>query len=189
MTNRMTRWCLCICSMAVIAGCSQKQMDMSAMKPPERPKELDMLESWTGTWQATGDMTMADGKTMKSSGKSTIGWECDKFVLVEKMEHEMEGMGKMSGMVVYSWNPGAKCYNTNYFSSMGECSGGTMKYDADKKCFCMSGKGKNPMTGETTNYVGHMKLTDSSTMEWTWEEWDGWKMKKTCCGKGIAKRM
>jgi len=169
-------------------GCSQQPMDMSTMKPPARPVELDQLEPWVGRWNATGEWTM-DGKTCKVNGTSTIAWECDKRALVEKSESEMEDMGKMSMMVVYTYDTDAKNFKTFFASSMGDANMGEMKRCEKGGCWRISGKGKNPMTGQTTWFEGCIKMPDNSTMEWTWSEWDSWKLKKLGEGKGTAKRV
>lgn len=179
---------LCMCTAAAVAGCSQQQkMDMSAMKPPERPKELDNLEPWVGSWSNTGEMKMSDGKMMKMTGNSTIAWECDKRVLVERAESEMEGMGKSSTMILYSWNPKAKSFNAWYCSSMGEASAGEMTYNEKSKTFHITGSGPNPMTGETTRFDGYVTMSDNSTMDWRGKESGMWG---NCLGefKGTAKR-
>src|SRR5262245_15510570 len=94
MNNRF-RQCVLVCvgMASAVIGCNKPQkMDPSAMRPPPRPVELDQLEPWVGSWSTSGDMTMPDGKSMKMSGNSTIAWECDRRVLMERAEGEMEGM-------------------------------------------------------------------------------------------------
>ena len=192
----MTRSCriltIYLCA-AVAAGCQQPQhnMDPSAMKMPPRAAELDRLEQWVGTWQGTGEMKGPDGKTMHMASTSTIGWECDRNVLVEKMEGSCEEMKdmKMVGMVVYRWDANEKEYETTFFDNMGMAADGDMTYNESTKTWKMKGEGYNPMHGQKTHWVGEVKMPDSSTMEWTWATYDAWKMKKLEEGKGTAKRM
>ncbi|HKQ50496.1 MAG TPA: DUF1579 family protein [Phycisphaerae bacterium] len=181
-----------LCAAAAAVGCAKPQnMDPSAMKMPSRPAELDRLESWVGTWQSTGEMKGADGKTMHITGNSTIGWECDRTVLVEKMEGTCEEMKemKMMGMGVYTWDAHEKEYETAYYDNMGTAADGDMTYNESTKTWKMTGEGYNPMHGQNTHWVGEVKFPDSSTMEWTWATYDAWKMKKLEEGKGTAKRM
>lgn len=179
---------LCLCIAAAVSGCGQPQkMDMSAMKPPERPKELDQLEPWVGNWTTSGEGTW-EGKPMKATGTSSITWECDRMVLVGRGEEDSEGMGKSSMLEVYTWNPKTKRFNAHYFNSMGVESHGDMTYDANTKTHHITGKGPDPMTGKTTIFEGDSKMIDSNTYEWTWAMWDGWKIKKTGEGKGTMKR-
>lgn len=179
-----------LCTAAAV-GCAQpNKMDPSAMKPPSRPAELDRLEPWVGTWTISGDGTMG-GKKMTSTGTATIAWECDRRVLVERMEvtcEEMKEMGKMTGMIVYAWSPHEKEYETNYFNSMGMSADGEMKYNEATRTWHMTGEGDDPMTGAKTHWVGEMKMPDNNTMEWTHATWDAWKLKKLDEGKGTARR-
>jgi hypothetical protein len=166
-------------------------MDPSAMKPPARPAELDRLEPWVGTWQSTGEMKMSDGKTMHMTGTFTIGWECDRTVLVERMEEtcdEMKDMGKIYGLIVFTWDAHEKEYETAFFNNMSMSADGDMKYNEATKTWTMTGEGYNPMLGQKTHWIGKITMPDSSTMEWTWTTWDAWKMKKLEEGKGTAKR-
>lgn len=169
------------------SGCSQKPMDMSAMKPPERAKELDMLEPWVGRWTSTGEFTMGD-KPMKTTGTAEISWDCDKRVLVERCTEDMGEMGKSSSLILYTYDAKDKVFRTYYTSSMGDASAGEMKWCEKDKCWCMKAKGRDPMTGETMIWEGCFKMPDNSTMEFNMTMWDGWKMKKMGTGKGTAKR-
>lgn len=178
---------LCLCSAMTIAGCAEpKKMDMSQMKMPERPKELDQLEPWVGNWTLSGECSMG-GQKQTSTGSFTIGWECDRWVLVERMTGQMGEM-KEAGMVVYTWCPKAKKFKTMYYNNMGEVSAGEMTYCEKEKCWCMKGKGTNPMTGQPSVFEGCIKMTDNNNMEFCWSMWDGWHLKKLGEGKGTAKR-
>lgn len=183
---------VCLGAAALLAGCAQPKMDPAAMKPPERPTELNMLDPWVGTWQVDGEMTMPDGTTMKSTGTANIAWECDRHILVERMEAsspEMKDMGKMYGMIVYSWDAKDKEFDTVYFNNMNMIADGDMKYDEATRTWTMTGEGYNPMAGQNTHWVGEMKMTDNNTMDYTWTTWDSWKMKKLEWGKGTARKM
>lgn len=183
--TRRAVWC--VCSASLLAGCAEQKMDMSAMKPPARPAQLDKLEGFAGNWTSSAEMCMG-GKNMKMTGSSTIAWDCDKRVLVERATNEMEGMGKSSEMVIYSWDSDKCEYMVAYFSSMGEGNVGYMKWDEKKGAFMMRGKGKNPMTHQTTIFEMEMRMPDNNTMTFSWSEWDGLHMKKMGEGKGTAKR-
>src|SRR5262245_15946328 len=94
--------CMSCCWLGLI-GCSEKknmQMDMSAMQPPARPAELDMLNSWVGTWTSTGEMKSGD-KVMNSTGTSTISWELDNRVLVERATGTIPEMGTHHALIVF----------------------------------------------------------------------------------------
>ena len=54
--------CKAVMAMVLVAGlatgCSQQKMSMENMKAPERPKELDKLDFFVGTWTGTSEMKM-----------------------------------------------------------------------------------------------------------------------------------
>jgi|CXWL01.1.fsa_nt_gi hypothetical protein len=175
-----------MCSIALFAGCSQQNMDMSTMKPPERAKELDQLEAFVGTWNTTGEMNMG-GKTIQVTSTETAVWECDKRVLVTRSECNIPDMGKMSSIIVYTYDAKEKEFETHFFDSMGMSAKGEMTWCEKTKTWTMTGKGTNPMTGQMTYWTGNMTMPDSSTMNWDWTSKDGWGH-VTESGKGTAKR-
>src|ERR1043166_6113237 len=86
-------------AVAMLTGCDEKSgkvSDMSAMKPPPRPVELDQLESWVGNWTMTGEGNFG-GKSMKSTGRVSTSWEADRRALVSRGEEEAEGNWTMTG--------------------------------------------------------------------------------------------
>ncbi len=187
----MKRWLknvmVCLCTAVAIAGCAQPQpMDMSKMKAPERPKELDQLEPWVGNWTMTGEGTMG-GQKMTSTGTANLAWDCDKWVMVERMNEKMGEMN-MSGLIVWTWCPKKKKFENHYYNNMGEASSGEMTWCEKDKCWCMKGKGTDPMTGQPSIFEGCIKMPDNNSMEFCWSMWDGWHMKKLGEGKGTAKR-
>jgi hypothetical protein len=184
---------MALCTAAAI-GCQQPQhsMDPSAMKMPPRAAELDRLEPWVGTWQTSGEMKMPDGKVMHMTGTSTVAWECDRTILVEKMEgsvDEMKDMGKFMMMGVYRWDAKDREYESNWYDNMGTASDGDMTYNAATNTWRMTGDGYNPMHGQNTHFVGEVTMPDNNTMNWTWTVWDSWKMKKLEEGKGTSTRV
>jgi hypothetical protein len=183
---------LALCTAAATTGCQKpRHMDPSAMQPPPRAAELDRLEQWVGTWQTTGEMKGCDGKIMHMTGMSTVAWECDRTVLVDRMEtvcEEMKDMGKMTMLSVYRWDATEKEYEMNWFDSFGTASDGDMTYNEATKTWHITGDGYNPMYRQNTHFAGSVRMPDSSTMEWIWTVWDAWKMTKLEEGKGTSKR-
>lgn len=161
-------------------------MDPSAMKPPERPKQLDMLEAFVGNWTMSGEDKMGD-KTTSMTGKFTCAWECDRNVLVEKMECSMGDMGKMSGMIVYSYDSKEKEFETVFFNNMGFTQEGDLSYDEKNKSWNFSGSGHDPMLNQWAKWNCTIRFVDSSTMEMTSCTKDMWG-KSLCTGKMTAKR-
>ena len=189
--KRIGSLCLCCCAAAVaFTGCAKPQMDPSAMKPPERPKELDQLEPWVGSWATEGEMTMAEGNTMKMTGTADIAWDCDRNVLVEHMEGASDSMKdmKMLGLAIYSWNAKKKKFYSYYFNNMPMSAEGNLTYNEATKTWKMTGEGYNPMVGQNTHWVGTITMPDNNTMNWKWTTRDAWKLRKLEEGTGTARR-
>jgi hypothetical protein len=191
MARRLTLLtCTCCCWIG-LSGCADqnKNMDMSAMKTPPRPVELDKLEPFVGKWEGTSVMTMPDGKTtMNATSSSEFMWELGKRFLVEKGTCKMGDMEPMEMVGVYGYDPAAKEYTTSWYSSMGEASHGEMKYSDKKGCWCMKGRYRDAMSGKMVYGEGHMKMTDANTIEMTWTQWDSMKLMKQFEMKGTSHR-
>ena len=127
-----------------------------------------------------------NGKTLKLNGSSSLAWECDRRVLLERATDTMETMGKSYELIVYSWYDDAKDYKVGYFNSMGEANMGHMKWDASKGAFTMHGEGKDPMTKQPSVFEMEIRMPDTKTMQFTWAQWDSSHQKKTAEGKGTA---
>ena len=154
---------------------------------PQRPAELDKLNMFTGEWDTTGEMTITGLEEMiAGTGTGTTTWDCDGWFLVEKGEFDMGELGKMSGLGLYTWDPKWKVYRTWYFNSWGECAKGKMHYDESTNTWHMKAKGKGAMGCSVSE--GTAKFTDENTIEWTWAEWDKFKLSKHVEGTGTSKR-
>lgn len=186
---------LCLCIAAAVAGCAQPKITVEMlrqMKPPERPKELAMLEPMVGSWTMSGDMKMAGlDQTLACSGTYTTGWECDGRVLVERAQFEVPDLGdagKMSSFSMTMYDPREKEFHTVWTMSNGEVNHGEMEFDEATKTWRMEGKGWDPMTKSMKKTRGTMKMPDSSTAEWTHEEYDALGLTKMMEIKGASKR-
>lgn len=166
--------------------------DMKQMKPPERPKELAMLEPMVGSWKATAECHMAGmDKPMSGHGTHTLQWECGGWLLVERMEWEMPDMaemGKMIGMACYSFDPKEKEFETCWMNNFGEVADGDMRYDEASKVWHIKSDGCNRLTGQKSRSKGTMRMPDANTIEWTHVEYDASGMNKTMEMKGTSKR-
>lgn len=157
------------------------------MKPPERPRELDLLEPWLGTWQDSGEFKACGGRVIKSTGTHEISWDLDKRILIERMNADMGEMGKMAGLAIYSYDPREKEFDYRFYGNNGETSRGELDYNEKTKVWTMEVKGRNPMVGAFAA-KGTFSMLDRDTIEWTWKEWDALKLQKFMEGKGTVKR-
>lgn len=192
------RW-VCLFFMAAafwgVAGCKSTQqcpMPMGDMKV-ERPSELDALNAFSGEWTGTSTMKMGGSdEAITGSGTSSVKWDLDNMVLVEKGTYTMgEGEDKetMSMMGIWTWDPKVKKYRSYWFDSMGGVGVGTSTYDASTKTWNMKAKGFNPMTGGNTVGEGTMTFTGPDAMTFTWNEWSSaWKTQKIMEISGSSRR-
>lgn len=157
------------------------------MKMPPRPAELDRLDSWVGNWNSNFEMC-SGGKTMTMTGTGVISWDCEKRILFERATSDMGEMGKVCELILYSWDCDAGRYKVGYFSGMGEANMGHMKWNEKKGAFELRGKGKNPMTHQTTIFEMDIRMPDQNTMTFKATEWDALHLTKLSEGTGTAKR-
>lgn len=174
---------------SLLTGCASPKHDMSDMKPPERAAELDKLDAFAGNWEFNIQMTMeGQNEPFACTGTSYATWECDRRLLVERVEGDMGEMGKFHGLGIYTWDPQDKVFRTFWFSNMGEMEHGTMRYDEATHTWTMKGEGQNLVTGERTRGKGTCKASDANTMEWTGAQYDSWGWTKKMEMKGTSKR-
>ena len=176
----------CGCLVGLAAGCAKPTMEMHG-KPP-RPPELDKLDSHVGTWDFTIEMTMGDkGKPVTMRGTSVANWECDRRVLVERLEGDMgPEMGRFYGISMVTWDPIDKKYDSFFFDNMGELSHGEMKYDEATRTWHGKGRGRNMNTGEKVRSEETSKMIDNNTVDFSFTQWSGWK--KIMEAKGTSRR-
>ena len=175
----------------VLSGCAEKQgqMNMADMKPPPRPAELDKLEQMIGTWDETMEIHMAGSdQVMKGKGTSTVGWEADKWVMLERGEFSMADTGeKEYGLGIWRFDTKSKEFHTFWTMSGGEMMHGEATFDDATKTWKMESSGTNQMFGKIRS-EGTAKLVDKNTMEWKMTMWNAWKTKKLMEMTGTGKR-
>ena len=163
-------------AMAGLPGCMPEMTmeDMAKMRP-DRPPELDRLNAFVGTWKGTGTANMMGiDEPMKLTGTSKTAWGVDNWCIVEHGDYEMEGMGDMKGLGVWTWDARAKKYRTWWFDNFGVAGQGTLTYSKASDCWFMTVRGKSAMG--STRGAGCITFKDKDTMEWTWKEWPAWDL-------------
>lgn len=170
-----------------LAGCQQPRLDEMMMQPP-RPAELDRLNAFVGTWEGTSEMKLVgSGETMQSTGTSTVAWEADQWLLVERFEDTLGTQeAKYAGLCIWSWDAGAGKYRLDFFDNFGGGGSGTATYDEAQKTWRMAVK--TNYGGQSGWSVGTAKFTDPDTMEWEHTQWDSLKLTKQVEMKGTIRR-
>ncbi|MFQ5413152.1 MAG: DUF1579 family protein [Phycisphaerae bacterium] len=160
--------------------------DLKAMRP-ERPPELDRLNMFVGHWEGTGEARMAGlDQVLKSTGTSDITWEADRSALLERGDYEMEGLGNMKGLGLWTYDPKARKYRNAWVDSFGGLGTGTCTYNEKTGTWKMRVKSHGPMG--TTIGEGTVRFPDENTMSWTWREWDPLHLVKVFDMTGTSKR-
>ncbi|MBL8878971.1 MAG: DUF1579 family protein [Phycisphaerales bacterium] len=181
-----------LAGLAAFAGCKAPEFTVDAMREhfPPRATELDMLNPLIGTWDMEGQMKPNDDKTtpLKMKASMTFQWDCDKRLLVGRMEGKVENELQMHALEVWSWDPASKSFLMTWQDGSGHIGKGHAKWDSAKREFKMSAKGKDLNSG--ADYVGKgvMKLVDDRTMEMTWSDYDGLGLFKMFDHTGTAKK-
>lgn len=169
---------------AVLTGCQKPSME-DMMKPPPRPAELDRLAMFVGTWEGQGEMKMGGSDEVQvGKGVSTVKWDADNWVLIERGTFTM-GDQTHTGVGVWTWDAPAKKYRLYWFDSHGGTGLGTATYNEAANTWHVKYKGRYGKM--TTVGEGTTKIVDD-TMEWTFTEWDAWKLNKFMEMKGTSKR-
>jgi hypothetical protein len=171
-----------------LVGCQKPDLS-EMMKRPQRPAELDRLDSLVGTWQGTAELKVAGSDdVMTSTGTETVSWDADRWMLVSDFEYEMGDNGTIRGMGVTMWDAKAKKYRLWSFDNFGECESGTMTHDEETKTWHFKSKGRNLVTGEKYVGEGTSKMVDGDTQDWNFTIWDGWKLRKLMEISGTSQR-
>ena len=173
---------------AMTIGCMPK-MDIETIKQsmPQRPAELDQLESLVGRWDTTGEINIAVlEEPLKSTGSGESRWALDKRLIIEDAEFEMDELGKMKMLAIWGWDAKKKKYRTWWFDSMGEVSSGTATYHKPTRTWHMKSWGNK--NGHTVLGKGTVKEIDDNTVEWTWNEYGLFGLVKFAEMKGVSKR-
>lgn len=167
------------CGLAfVMVGCGPK-MNMADMKLPQRPMELDQLGHAAGNWEYTMEYKMAGmDKPMTGHGTTHAEWDCDRWVLVEHIDGQTDGLpGMFHAVRTCTYDPSSHVYRTSWMDNGGSMSSGTATYDAASKTWHESGKGKNMMNGAAMTGKMTMKVVDDNNVEMSGTDYDCWGMK------------
>ena len=180
--------CLIASMIIGLTGCEKPDLS-EMMKPPPRPAELDKLVCWVGSWEGTMEMKIpGHDEVMTGSGTSTVTWEADKWLLLERFEGTMGDEGTMKGLGVWTWDPKAHKYRVWSFDTFGGVSEGTATYDEETSTWHMKAKSRYLASGQKSVSEGKVKMLDNDTMEWDFTEWDSLKLSKYMEGHGTSRR-
>ncbi len=171
------------------SACLQPNFDIKTVlaKMPKRAPEMDRLEMLAGEWTTQGNVKMMGLKdTMKTKGQNSATWECDGRFLVERSHFDFGELGPMSGMSIWTWDGDIGKYRMWWFDGFGETATGTATFDEKSDIWHIKTKGKNGWCSIISK--GTIKKIDEQTLEWTWDQWDGWHIFRIGEMRGLSKR-
>lgn len=172
----------------VLSGCaSQTTIEEIKASMPQRPAELDKLESFVGEWDGTGEARLTGvGRVLEFSGTSTFGWESDGWCLVERGDYEMDEFGKMSLIGIWTYVPRGKEYHYYKCNSLGEVGEGTESYDEATRTWHLKAKWRAP-TGNSSEECA-MTFVNEDTIEWACTARTFFRLLKVGDSKGVMRR-
>ncbi len=175
-------------SAMLLVGCMPKMTleEMQAMKP-QRPAELDQLNAFVGTWDMTGEATMAGlDEVLKTTGTGETKWAGNGWFLVTNAKFDMDGFDSMEAVETWTYDAHSKKYRSSWTDSMGAIGLGSSRYNEKTNTWTMRATSHGPH-GKTTA-KGTLKIIDNDTMEWTWTEYAMGGLFKVMEMKGTSKR-
>lgn len=167
----------------VASGCGKPMKMADMMKVPPRAAELDQLAPMAGNWDWSGKMTLCSSKESETmTGTSTVAWECDQRVMVERMQGKSATGEAFSGICMWTYDQAHKCFRLHCADSWGMTISGTATYNAETKTWTT--KSCSPMGMSR----GTMRLVDNNTMEMKETMYCMWGMCKVMTMEGSSKR-
>ncbi len=132
-------------------------------------KYHERLKYFVGEWESKGEVDIAGlHHTLSGSGTLTYAWDCDRWCLIERDAFDMDELGKMGGVGLWSYDTKRKKYRLSWVDSMGGTARGTAKYDDSSSTWNIKAKSRSPFG--TITGRGTLTAVDNDTVEWTWKE-------------------
>lgn len=187
----MRRLSLCVLSslLYVSVGCVPRDMDLADMKnmiPPPAP-QLKELERLQGDWTTKGTIQFIAAKEpVLTTGSNSAAWECDGRFLVDRSTYDLGPLGQMTGISIWTWDANDKTYRMWWFDGLGESARGTARFDGDSQTWHVRTRGTNGRCSVLSR--GTLRHVDSDHLEWTWKQWDGWRIFKISEMNGTSTR-
>lgn len=176
-----------VATCVVLTGCMSK-MTIEEMKAhmPKRPVELDRLNAFVGTWEHEGVAKFSClDQALKTSGRSEIKWEGNRWYLVGNGDMKMEHFDDTMMCEIWTYDIKAGKYRSSWVDSMGMMATGTGTYDDITGTWHMSAINHTPWG--TTSLKGKLRFLDDNTTEWSMTETMG--LQKIVEMSGKSKRV
>lgn len=152
---------------AVFSGEGEEKGKAGPPQPPPPPAELKALDAFVGQWRSTYEFTPAMfGEAGKGTGVTNAEWVLNgRFVMSRFKGSSSLGDYEWIGMMTY--DPMTRTYRSFEFGCYGECTVGTMTYDADTKAWTTVSDGFD-MSGRPAKNKVTMHFIGKDKLEWSW---------------------
>lgn len=161
--------------LSLLVGCMPK-MTLEEMKEhmPKKPAELELLNTFVGRWESSGEVKFAmlkDPTPLKVSGHSESKWGPDGWYVVEEGQMTMDGFTPMHTLATWTYDASAKKYRSTWVDNMGSTGLGEATHDPKTGEWKMTAHSYGAMGNSTMK--GTIHLVDKDTMQWTMSEHAG----------------
>lgn len=160
-----------------LAGCSQITFDLETVKEKisHRPPQLEALSQLEGRWTTSGTVEFIGmDEPIQTEGSTEARWECDGRILVDRSSYSMGPLGQMTGVSIWTWDDARNRYSISWFDSFGETATGHGRYDEATRTWHFQTKGRSSLCDIFAK--GTIRVVDADTLEWTYDQWDSWRI-------------
>jgi hypothetical protein len=153
MATLRTSWVVAI---AVLLGLSAI---VRSADPPLNSPEQKVLDRFLGSWRTNYKLLKAEWtpEEKQLTADYVTSRELGERFIQERSKHSDGG----TGLSLSTYDPERKCYRGWWFSSTGQTSESTGKWDADARTMTWTSTGDQPMA--TT---ARQRFVDTDTLEW-----------------------
>ncbi len=164
-----------ICSLApeLIGGCAGSQPILRDTSRIQRPVELDKLSMFLGRWEGRFQVRHpGQDQPTVGTGRSHYEWTCDRWVLMEHSQTQVDGQDMIQDVCLWRWDPGDEEYHLAWSDNTGTMMHATGRFDSDGKTMKVIAHGDNQLTGKRSYGEGNIVFTDPNTKVWSFRQWE-----------------
>lgn len=164
---------ICILVPGWIGGCAASNQNLGDTPQVHRPVELDKLNMFLGKWEGQFQVRIpGQDQPITGTGTSHYEWTCDRWVLMEHSQTQVDGEDATKDVCLWSWDPKGRKYQLAWLDNTGTMMHATGQFESDGKTMRVIAHGANPLTGKRTYGQGSIAFTDPNTKVWSFKQWN-----------------
>ena len=141
---------------------------VQAADPAPSSPEQEVLDKFTGTWRTEYQLPRAEWTPVEKAGAANLTYR--RVLGGEFVQEQSEHADGTTGLVMYTYDAGRKCYRIWWFSSTGQTSEATGQWDAGTATFTWTLAARAEQ--EFTTVARH-RFVDDDTFQWDVVSKDG----------------